>query len=354
MHSSDPASPYLACWARVPGFTIADFGRAMYEDRTLWRLHAMRWTLFVVPFRDSPILHAAAGMAVAEGERKRLEKWLSAELATGGISNWIDELEQSVLSRLKDGGEHRTRDLTSTVPGMNTEITLGSGKWAARVPVSSRILNLLAMDRKIVRARPAGTWRSSQYPWALASDWFDAPPEPIEPATGRGELLTRYLRTFGPATLVDIRWWAGWTARDSRAVIEEIRAVSVELDDGSEGFVLSDDVETLEPNPPTVALLPGLDSTPMGWKERSWYFGEHAGPLFDRNGNVGPTVWVGGRIVGGWGQRPDGLIVYRLLEDVGTEATRGIATEAEDLTTWLDGTIVTPRFRAPLERELSA
>ena len=92
----------------------------------------------------------------------------------------------------------------------------------------------------------------------------------------------------------------------------------------------------------------------MGWKERSWYLGEHAGPLFDRNGNVGPTVWVGGRIVGGWGQRPDGLIVYRLLEDVGTEATRRIATEAEDLTTWLDGTIVTPRFRAPLERELSA
>ena len=29
----------------------------------------------------------------------------------------------------------------------------------------------------------------------------------------------------------------------------------------------------------------------------------HRGPLFDRNGNAGPTVWVGGRAVGAWSQR---------------------------------------------------
>ena len=27
-----------------------------------------------------------------------------------------------------------------------------------------------------------------------------------------------------------------------------------------------------------MALLPGLDSTPMGWQRRDWYLGEHADP----------------------------------------------------------------------------
>ena len=81
--------------------------------------------------------------------------------------------------------------------------------------------------------------------------------------------------------------------------------------------MLADDLEP-EPAPePWVALLPALDPTAMGWKERDWYLGEHAALLFDSNGNVGPTVWSDGRIVGGWGSGEDGEVVYRLLEDIG-------------------------------------
>ena len=54
----------------------------------------------------------------------------------------------------------------------------------------------------------------------------------------------------------------------------------------------------------------------MGWKHRTWYLGPHRGPLFDRSGNAGPTVWVGGQAVGAWSQRAGGEVVYRLLEDV--------------------------------------
>ena len=54
---------------------------------------------------------------------------------------------------------------------------------------------------------------------------------------------------------------------------------------------------------PWVALLPGLDSTVMGWKERAWFLGGHQHALFDVNGNAGPTVWCNGRIVGGWAHR---------------------------------------------------
>jgi hypothetical protein len=92
----------------------------------------------------------------------------------------------------------------------------------------------------------------------------------------------------------------------------------------------------------------------MGWKERAWYLGPHVEAVFDRNGNAGPTVWWGGRIIGGWTQRPDGEIAYRLLEDVGNDADDAVETEAARLAAWLGDVRITPRFRTPLQRELSA
>ena len=92
----------------------------------------------------------------------------------------------------------------------------------------------------------------------------------------------------------------------------------------------------------------------MGWAGRAWYLGEHTKMLFDTNGNVGPTVWCDGRIVGGWAQRRDGEVVVRLLEDIGTEAAAAVDTAAAGLTAWIGEVRVMPRFRTPLERELSA
>jgi len=103
-----------------------------------------------------------------------------------------------------------------------------------------------------------------------------------------------------------------------------------------------------------VALLPALDPTVMGWAGRDWYLGPHGPLLFDRSGNPGPTVWYDGRIVGGWAQRRDGTIRYRLLEDVGADVVAAVDAEAGRLAAWLGPVRVTPRFRTPLERELSA
>ena len=42
--------------------------------------------------------------------------------------------------------------------------------------------------------------------------------------------------------------------------------------------------------------------------------------VFDRNGNAGPTIWVDGRVVGGWAQRKSGEVAYALLADDPDEA----------------------------------
>jgi Winged helix DNA-binding domain len=106
--------------------------------------------------------------------------------------------------------------------------------------------------------------------------------------------------------------------------------------------------------PSWVAFLPALDPTAMGWAARDWYVGAHRGALFDRSGNIGPTVWLDGRIVGGWAQRRDGEVVYKLLEEVGREEAELAETEAQRVQEWIGPVRVTPRFRTPLERELSS
>jgi len=356
-HSSDPITPPLAAWARVPDLSVAAWEHVMYDQRSLWRMHAMRRTLFVVPSDEAAIFDGAAGADVARKERDRLEKWVAeAELAED-VPAWIAAVERDTLAALDDGVERRTPELSEAVPALSSTITVGSGRWTTQVNLGSRLLMVMALDGALARSRPAGTWRSSQYHWVSGHRFAGHPgrfgaANPMPAARSRAELLRRYLATHGPATLNDLRWWTGWTVARTKAALKAVEAIEVALDGGA-GFVLPDDVEVRETAARHVSLLPGLDSTTMGWKERDWYLGPHAGPLFDRNGNAGPTVWVDGRIVGAWAQREGGEVVFRLLEDVGREAERAVEAEAAALAGFFDGATVKPRFRTPLERELA-
>ena len=357
MHSTDPLTPYLGARARVDGFETRDLDEALYESRTLWRMHAMRRTLFVVPAGDGVIFAEAVGRDLAQRERRRLEKLLAPELEpeVEDVGEWLRMVEERTLDVMGDGGERRTPSIASEVPELTTELNVGSGVWSSRSRLTPRLLFLLAVEGHLVRTRPAGSWRSSQYHWAATGSWFgaSAATEGIDPAAARAELARRYLAAFGPVTSNDLRWWTGWGVRRSATTLEDVEATAVCLDDGEVGFVLSDDLAPSDPVPRHVAFLPGLDPTPMGWKERGFYLGGHGERLFDRNGNVGPTVWLDGRIIGGWGQTSDGEVTYELLEEVDGDAAERVAQEAAAVTAWLDGTVAIPRFRTPLERQLA-
>jgi Winged helix DNA-binding domain len=311
----------------------------------------MRRTMFVVPVEDAPMLHAAASVAVARRERKRNEQ-LVAMLGVDDVSAWLREAESATLEALERMGEATAQELAAEVPALREKVRMNVGKpYEGSIGMSSRVLLLLAVEGKVVRGRPRGTWISSQYRWAPMTRWLGRPMTELPEAEAQAELVRRWLSRFGPGTEEDIRWWTGWTARAARAALTSLGAVEVDLD-GRTGFVLPDDLEPT-PAPETwVALLPSLDATTMGWKARDWYLGGHKDALFDLSGNAGPTVWVDGRIVGGWAMRPNGDVVMKLLEDVGREASQSIDAEVARLTEWLKDARVVPRFPTPLYREL--
>ena len=72
IHSSDPATVFLAARARVRGFTPAALERALYDDRTLLRMLGMRRTMFVVDHEQGAVMDAACTRALVAGERRRL------------------------------------------------------------------------------------------------------------------------------------------------------------------------------------------------------------------------------------------------------------------------------------------
>jgi len=350
-HSSDPASVFLSAWARTQELEIRRLESALYAERTLVRMLAMRRTLFVVPRELVPVVDAAASQAVAANERRKLEKFIDESGVSDDPAAWLAAAGAAALAALAARGDASTSELAGDHPLLAERLRMGLGtRWEADVGAASRVLLLLAAEGKIVRGRPRGGWTASQYRWVPIERL--GPLERPEPGDARAELLRRYLAAFGPVTETDMRWWTGWSARNARAALASVRHGEVDLD-GAVGYVLRDDLEPEPREVPSAALLPALDPTTMGWKLRDWYLGPHAASLFDRNGNAGPTVWWGGRVVGGWAQRRDGEIVYRLLEDLGEDAERTIEVEGERLAAWLGDVRVTPRFRAPLERELA-
>jgi hypothetical protein len=353
LHSTDPASVFLALWARMPAAELPAIERALYEERVLVRMLGMRRTMFVVPAEVAPVVQTACTEAIAERERRRLIQFLEQAAIADDCGTWLKEVEDSTMRALHARGEATAAQLATDEPRLREQLVFAEGKSYQRSQsVSTRILFLLAAEGRIIRGRPLGSWTSSQYRWVPIDSWLPQRAGEWTAERARVELARGWLAAFGPGTAADLRWWTGWTAGQLKSALREIGPVEVDLD-GATGLVLAGDLGPVAPPEPWAALLPALDPTVMGWTGRSWFLGEHGPRLFDRSGNVGPTVWWDGRIVGGWAQRGDGEIAYRLLEDVGADADAAVRAEAERLRSWLGKVRVTPRFRTPLERELA-
>ena len=355
MHATDPATVYLSIRARASKpVTPADIEESLYERRELVRMLAMRRTMFVVPAESVPVVQSSTSDRIASDQRARLLTHLRDLADIVNPDPWLAEVEQSVLRQFTERrAPVKAAELTAAEPRLKTTLRMAEGKsYAANPNITSRVLGVLAAQGHIVRGRPIGTWLSQQYRWSMIEDWLPSRPAPVDEATAKREMARQWLATFGPAPVSDLKWWTGWTLTQARHAIAAVDAVAVDLGAG-QGFALPDDLDETDDPGDWVALLPALDPTVMGWADRSWFLGDHKQSLFDTNGNAGPTIWLNGKIVGGWAQRPTGEIAIKLLEDVGKEATAAVATEAEQLAKWLTGVRVIPRFRTPTERELS-
>jgi hypothetical protein len=373
LHATDPVTVYLSARARTPAATVEGVDAAIYAERRIVRMLGMRRTVFVVPAALLPVVQRACTDDVAGRLRRQLVK----DLGKGGVggtdaAGWLRDTEAAVLRALAARGSATGAQLSADEPRLRTQLVYVPDKsYGGAANITSRVLGLIAAEGHMVRGHRRGGWSSGQFEWFPAVAWLRGGAEAddagevsaggaggaadagLDAAAARVELARRWLVAFGPAPAADLQWWAGWTGGQTKAALAALPVREVDLG-GQPGVLLAGDEEFTDAPGPVAALLPALDPTPMGWQSRDWYLGPHGTALFDRTGNIGPTVWWEGRIVGGWAQRGSGEVAYRLLEDPGADAAAAIAAEAARLESWLGTARVTPRFRTPLERELSA
>ena len=282
-------------------------------------------------------------------------------LADSGISDdgddWTATAKEQVLAALHRAGGASTRELGEAVPALRQPIELSPDRpHAATQYAHVRVMLHLGFEGVVVRSRPMGSWLNSQYRWAAMDEWLPGGIVGMDPREASTELVRRWLHAFGPGTTADVQWWTGWSLRDTRRALDDAGAIVVatETAEGDvDAWLAPDDLDAVRGSSKWVALLPGLDPTTMGWKDRSWYLDAGVAPhVVDRNGNAGPTIWVDGSVVGSWVQREDGTFTLGWLADVPSARRAQVEAAARVLEHELGDTRFTVRFPAPIQAEL--
>ena len=349
LHSSDPVTVFLSAMARMAHPSIAAVEQALYVDRSLIRHHGMRRTLWVATPPVVQLMHAAATRDLLTNERRRTSQLLAAS----GIQDpeqWLADAEKQVLADLREHGPSTAREIGQRVAALRQRLQLAPGKtYAAVQSAHTRVLYILGFAGKMLRGQPSN-WINGAYRYAEANSWLPGGLGDLDPRLAAAELAARWLQRFGPATTVDLQWWMGWTLKRTRQALADCGAVEVDLDDVT-GWLAADD-PPLAPVEPWVAVLPGLDPTIMGWKQREWYLPSTSLEVFDGVGNGGPSLWVDGRVVGGWAQTKDGSVHVHYFERVCADRRREIDQRIDELKSWIGKTRFTVRFPGDIHARL--
>ena len=347
LHATEPASVHLAVAARsrLPREAVDE---ALYTERRVVKQLAMRRTMFAFPRELLPEVWGSASRRVALQQRTRLAKDVVEHGFAADGDAWLREVDAQVLRSLADDGPATTTQLRARVPALDHRF---EGWQGASSPVAGRVLTTLGAEARVLRGDNELDWRTARHRWCLPEQWLGQVPEPAETDAGYRRLVGSWLARFGPGTETDLVWWLGATKTAVRRALAELGAVEVALDSGATGHVLPDDLAP-EPDPgPVAALLPTLDPTLMGWKERDFYLDPDDVPyLFDTNGNGGTTAWWAGRVVGCWVQDDAGQVHVLLRKDPGAEGRAALDAEAARLSAWCGGDRVSSVYASSMQR----
>ncbi|HEX3789500.1 MAG TPA: winged helix DNA-binding domain-containing protein [Pseudonocardiaceae bacterium] len=285
-------TPYLSLSARIPAFRIGDLDAELYERRSLVRVRCMHEMVYVVAVDRVGTLTAAT----APGDKAVARILRVSGMSTAELAELSDRIEAA---------------LADTPPATVAELRERLGKDTLRDPGHlPYTVALMARQLRLVRTRPRGSWRSDGFGYARWADWVAQPLELPEPERARVELARYYLRAFGPATAADLKWWAGWTVRDTTAALAALEAELAPVRiGGQQAWVLGAELSALSgaEMEPGVRLLPVWDTYSMGYADRARIAGpvEHH-RVFDKVGNATSMLLVDGEAAGLWELDDDG------------------------------------------------
>jgi Winged helix DNA-binding domain len=293
----------LSIWARVNGLNKGEVENGLWSVRNLAKAWCMRRTMYILP--------SAELATFIRGSARRAGKEVRWALRHGISEKILDRILSATLSSLD---EPITRTELAKRVSRKLRLPLRwetDGGWGSdrKVPCLSLgerylpagyLLHLLGARAVICSGPNDGGEATFVRADAWLPAWHDLPPDRAE-----DEILRRYLRSFGPATIQDFVAWTQMTLADARGIwarrAGELALVNVE---GWPAWILHEDLPELEGariDVSTVRLLPHFDSFLLGHTGRQHLLElERHKTVYRDQGWIAPTVLVGGRIAGVW------------------------------------------------------
>jgi hypothetical protein len=308
LQAQEPASPYLALWARVAAFDPTALDEA-FASGTVVKASLMRITLHAVEAADYPVFHAAMRWTL-RASRLYDRRFKETDLTIAAVDAFEPELRSAAI-------EPRTSGQMDELLAPRFGEGAGRAWWAYRTYAP------------LHHVPTGGAWsfgRRSAFRTAPVTLPEGSATEPLD------GLVRRYLRGFGPASVADIAAFTLITRVNVRAALERMGEEIVTYD-GPDGTVLVDLADgTLAPDlPAPPRLLPMWDSLLLAYADRARIIPPDYRPLvIRRNGDTLPTLLVDGQVAGVW-RFIDDAIEASAFAPLSDAAWAGLATEAASL-----------------------
>jgi hypothetical protein len=325
LHAQLMSSAELSLWARIDGLAGEALHEALWRQRALVKLWAMRGTLHLLPASELGLWLAALGTQTKHGNRGHPE---------------IAALAEAVGSAL-DG-----RVLTREELALAVEQQTGSPVFAEWVRFSwGSYLKAAAFRGLLCFAPSAGSSVRFTAPATWVPDRIEAP----DPQDALRALTRRFLGAYGPLTAADLAlWWGGYGPALGRRMLADLGDEAVEVDiEGTRAWALARDVPALaRAEPPDVArLLPAFDPWVAGASRDAAALLDprHRARVFRPQGWISPVLLVNGRMVGVWRHARKGRRLQVAIEPFGrlpAWARPQLEAEAERLVAFLGGELV--------------
>ncbi len=323
-------SPYLSLWNRVSGFAKVALEKELYGTKRTIKSWFMRGTVHIIPTDEYPIYRNAL-------KRSMLRDWNRTLERVGGPSPpEVAELIKGILEALEED------------PLTKREVGEKMGELLARYEeregrrLLSRTIRGLSYQGLLCHAQPTGPWyhfRENRF--ARIDRWFH-PLKEIDENQAKRELLLRYFRGYGPATVQDFAYWAGLRVSEARGALALARDELVEVEvEGAQGqfWSLEEDLDGGQFDEPPPHLLPAFDPLLMGHKDKSRILNPgYKSRVFLPLADVAPVILVGGMVVGTWSHKKgkDHLIMEICpFNGIGGEQLSQVRAEAEALSAFM-------------------
>lgn len=269
--------PYIALWSRLNDFHQSDL-TALIVDRTLARATTMRATLH---------LHTADDLY---GFRALVADHVKAMWRSNFLKRFGSENREKA---------HRAGVKLLDAKGPMTANALGKTLHEKFPTAEALALSaLLQVTETLVQVPPTRLWGNGSAPLLTrVENWLPPPPKKL---LTRRDLVRRYLRALGPASVADMQTWCRLTKLGA-----EFEALKKELVTfaAPDGRTLYDFPDAPRPDPETpapVRLLPLYDNVYLGYDNRRRMLLDSDGTRHSMFANFRPCVLVDGVVAAGW------------------------------------------------------